>query len=672
MFFSILDNSLAGILSVIAFLIITISLGDSIRRILKVGILHTFLDSVCFAILSTITISLVLQFLNLYTYLVILSIIILGFFVDLWLFKISTGFKSLNENIKKFFVSKPSLKEIYASIRPILLNNKYIVVIWVFVFLYQFLFVLLPAIIYPLPLETDMKQHTIFLILITKESTIFPSWTPIVPTLDNVLYELGGHIYAAFGYNSIAFLSVPEVTYLNFWFRIHYLICFYMIVYLSYSLFKEIMNSKLYSTFNLLLTPAFFWITRLGGFPCIMGFIILIFLIKLCFNTFLVEKSEISHYKIWISQLLIFWAYGLLGFIHINVIFYAFLFVNVLSAHILFFHRNVLKFNLILILITFLSDFFYTLLITSPNLLFQFLPSTIQVQLYGTYIITDVGNFSFTDVFVVNYFLGGLFSTCSAIIFFLFPTYKNKSALYVIFNWLLVMFLSFIIIEFSIEPLNTVFYHFTSVQFFIKIMRLFYFTFFMLAIFSPVLWKYIINLPYKNIKTALTTFFIISICGFSLISAYSLALPVSRDYSSYTIDAYEYIRDNIPPGSLFLNDFRGQLIPSIADMRITFTADPLFNYTSSTETVFVFWHLFSFVTDHPEYINITDLLSAKNFGAPVNYIFITTYVFNDIAWKFGSAVADGITNRSIWDFQAFNGLVLIYSNPEVAIYQVIR
>ena len=232
MFFGILDNTISGIFSIISFFIISISFGDSIRRILKIKVLLPIFDSICIAILSTFTVSIFLQILNIYQSSILILICVLGFIADIILFYLSPGYITLKTGIMKFLSSPDYRNSLYNGIKSHFLNNKSMTYVWIIIILYQILFVILPAVIYHLRFETDMKQHTIFLMLIVKEQTILPSWTPIVPTLQNVFYQLGGHIYAACGYYLLIPFGVPAVTFLNFWFRIHFLVCFYMIVYL--------------------------------------------------------------------------------------------------------------------------------------------------------------------------------------------------------------------------------------------------------------------------------------------------------------------------------------------------------------------------------------------------------------------------------------------------------
>ena len=670
MFFGILDNTISGIFSIISFFIISISFGDSIRRILKIKVLLPIFDSICIAILSTITVSIFLQILNIYQSSILILICVLGFIADIILFYLSPGYITLKTGIMKFLSSPDYRNSLYNGIKSHFLNNKSMTYVWIIIILYQILFVILPAVIYPLPLETDMKQHTIFLMLIVKEQTILPSWTPIVPTLQNVFYQLGCDIYAACGYYLLIPFGVPAVTFLNFWFRIHFLVCFYMIVYLSSILFKDTHNSNLYSAITLLLTPVFFWITRWGGFSWIMGFIILIFIISLCLDSFFL-KINLSKNS-WSYQLLIIWAFILLGFIHINVAFYGFLFLNVFFIHILFLHHESLRFNALMLLFTLVIDLLFSLLLIAPSLILQFFSTYIQNQLYSSYIPVDIGgSFSLIDIFVINYFLGGLVSTVSACLFLLKPSYKNRPSLFILFNWFLLMFSIFFIIKLPLNPVQTIFFYFPGANYIIKTWRILYFIFFMLAIFSPIFWNYISKLPFKNIQVVLPAVFFILVCGFGLVSAYSLELPISRDYTSYTMESYQFIKKNIPPGSLFMNDFYGQWIPMIADMRITFSADPLYTISPAERTINVFFTLFAFMYNHTNYINTTYLFSARYFNSTVDYVFVSTHVFSDIAWKWGQADANGISNRSIYNLGVYSNLRLIYGNPEDAIYKVL-
>ena len=186
-------------------------------------------------------------------------------------FLIDSKFSTLN--------AKKEFLQFFHSFTSYFSQYKQLSILWTFLIIYQILFVVLPAAIYPLPFQTDMKHHTLFVQMIIDQQTITPSWTPVVPTLGTIFYQLGGHVFTAYGYSLIAFTNVPVVTFVNFWFRFQFLATFYAFVYLTTHFFPEIKYSKIYVAATLLVTPVLFWVTGWGGFSWVFGLFFLVFVI---------------------------------------------------------------------------------------------------------------------------------------------------------------------------------------------------------------------------------------------------------------------------------------------------------------------------------------------------------------------------------------------------------
>ena len=331
MIFPISENFYTGILAVISYILTVLVIGIVIKRSLKITILNTFLDSVLYSLFFTFIVSNILDIFNIYsTFSVsVIFIIVLVIFVVIAIQ--NYGYIFFKEGYSFYGALEFQINLWKNKLIEKLTENKQISLFWLLLIAFQFLFVIAPAIIYPLPFQTDMKHHTLFVKMIIDQHTTTPSWTPIVPTLGEVFYQLGGHIFTAFGYSLISYSGVPIVTFVNFWFRFQFLATFYAFVFLTADFFPDIDNSKIFSAATLLITPVLFWVTRWGGFSWLFGLFVLIFLIKL---TLMFNEFVSIDIKTYCGYALIFLlSLALLGFFHTNVLFYG---LNFLVVYLFF------------------------------------------------------------------------------------------------------------------------------------------------------------------------------------------------------------------------------------------------------------------------------------------------------------------------------------------------
>ena len=322
------------------------------------------------------------------------------------------------------------------------------------------------------------------------------------------------------------------------------------------------------------------------------------------------------------------------------------------------------------ILISVLILFGYLIVVIDQNFVLSLLPNFLRTRIQGHNTVVPEGNVNLYDAFIVNYFIGGFLSTLGLVLYLLQKKFKKKESLDLFFGWVIILlYTSFVLYITPIEAIRLIFYCFPGAEYMIKTQRLFYFIFICICIFSPVFWDKFRTFSSK-ITPKITPVAILSIVLLmSMLSAYSIMLPGTRDYNNNTLAGYEWVKDNVPTNSLILNDYYGQWLPLVANVRITLPFDPLFEQ-AELKSPYVLYQLYIHTNDTSA-VNSTALLSEANFSGKVNYIFITTDILFDIQWKFGTVGLQNAVNKSIFDLGKFPNIVSVYKNSDVAIYKVL-
>ena len=664
MFYAPIENFTVSFFTLIAFLVIIVSIGDSLRILLRMSLISPFSDAIFLTLLFSNLVALILDFFHLFTHVIIYIIIMLFIIIRIFLFFYQNSYSDLKILLKE----NKSYSDLGASINRFLHNLSFSQSIFILLATYLLIFIVGPAIIYPLPLQTDMKHHTLFVWFIYSQQTTFPSWTPTVPIFSNVLYQLGGHVFSVWIYTLVAPLNLPVITFVNFIFRFLFICLFVTIIQFVNKIYPLFHNINHYIAVTLLLIPSLFFVSRWGGFSWLFGLFLIFYLIFLTIKP-LIEPIT-SVFEMYMNQILFLIGLGLLGFFHINALFYFFLYLCSWLIALIFRIISIEKETIVVSISSVLSLFVYISVVVFPHDFLSFLPSNIQQMLLSTSYIIPEGSVDFVQIFLFNFFIGGLVSIVGLIIFFLNIKQHFKPYVLLLVIWtILFLSISFIFQVFRFNDIIDTFFTFPGAQYMVKSERMLYFSFIFLIIFAPYFWNHFEPVFNKFNKNFIPIFLLVSILGFSLVSFYVIQLPDSRDYNSYTIQGYHWVNDNVPENSYVMNDYWGQWLPLASHVRVSFPYDPLYQF-ANTKTPFIFYDLLLHETNTTAY-NSSLALSSVNFKDPINYIFITHHVFDDIIWKLGQNGYNNIKNRSIYSLSTYSNLDLVYSNPDVAIYHVL-
>jgi hypothetical protein len=669
LFFSPLENLSVGIIAFISFILIIFVIGDSLRILLKISLLHPFTDSLFLSLLFTAFFGLLFDFFGFFNPSLFVVIFLLFIVLRVTIFLSNHNYKTINRAYLENILNKAYLLKFKTRFINYIRNVSQSQIVLFSLLLYFIFFIISPAIFYPLPFQDDMKHHSLFVYLMYSQETVFPTWNPITPTYSSIIYQLGGHVFTTWMYSIISFSNVPIVTFTNFIFKFFYITLFFTIVLFVNRLYPQSEHIFLSTSISLLLIPSLFFVTRWGGFSWLFGLFLFIYLVFLSLKPLIKELD--SFYEKFINQTIFLIGLLILGFFHVNTLFYFFLYLTAWALAVLVRIIPLSKSTITFTLSSFFSIICYYFIIQSPQDFLKLLPEKIQLTLTNTSTIYPEGSeVDFTQIFLFNFFLGGVICMIGLIIFLITIRKQIKSYSILLLIWTIIFLsISIIIQVFRDQELINSYFSFPGAQFVVKSERMLYFSFIMLIIYAPSFWNKFHPFFMKINKNSISILFICAILGFSLISFYIIEIPETRGYNSYTIEGYQWVKENIPENSYIMNDLWGQWLPQVANIRVSLPYDPLYHF-AQTKTPYVFFDLLTHVNNTGSYDSVL-ALSGVNFNISIDYIFITHHVVEDVFWKMGQKGYDAVVNVSIYSLDAYPNLIMIYSNPDVAIYSVI-
>lgn len=153
---------------------------------------------------------------------------------------------------------------------------------------------------------------------------------------------------------------------------------------------------------------------------------------------------------------------------------------------------------------------------------------------------------------------------------------------------------------------------------------------------------------------------------YSVPISYSFTTPDTTDYSSETIEAMQWITTHAPPKSFILNDGKGQWLPLIGDVKISYPFFQLETYSTNL-TLRIFLELFNNININQS-IDLASIFKDESVKQ-LDFIFISTQIFADLEWFFGTKF--DFNSGLIWQLDIYDNINSVFKNREIAIYEIV-
>ncbi|MHA1221714.1 MAG: hypothetical protein ACTSP3_00370 [Candidatus Heimdallarchaeaceae archaeon] len=433
------------------------------------------------------------------------------------------------------------------------------------------------------------------------------------------------------------------------------------------------------------LNPAFIWIGKWGGLAWISGIFIFLFIIRKIVQMKKyqerkpIQKLTYSIFYILFPAIILWWFHLIIGF-QLLIFFYIYWVI----------YSNEPKKRIVASKVV-IGLGFYVIIRSISNVIIRYL-ETINPSNLSQFLINQSSPvskrinymFFFTDLYI-NFIFGlvGLF------LFALWKHEKKKNkvltkennSIFETFFFYVVFILFTLSFYYIFTDFSRIILAFIGSTMIFKMRRIFTFITIPIAIFSGIGTQYLLEVIKKITKRYFKK--ISKNSGFIVILAlvtvnfagttYGFFKSSSLSYNQNTIDSFKWIQENIPEGSLFLNDFQGQWIPVYGNYRITNAMTPSV-LGLDFKTYVVFLELYKKIDDN---LKLAEILSWDNpYNISIDYIYFTKSLCTQMEENFNnndnyySLYQNFTLDFNLLMFNKSTILSVIYFNSDVVIYKI--